>query len=95
MIKDEKLVFQIQNLLYRIVYTDTWNINYGTFCLQNTEVHVNIYGVIGHKTIKTKQMPYWSWKHKISKRQHGPHQQQCLNEWYIYNYTKSVTIKKC
>lgn len=26
-----------------------------TFCIQNTKVHVNIYRVIGHKTIKTKQ----------------------------------------
>lgn len=53
LIKDGKLVFQIQ-----IFYIELYILVHGiqiTFCIQNTKVHVNIYRVIGHKTIKTKQ----------------------------------------
>lgn len=46
-----KIGLSNSNLLYRIVYTGTWNTNYILY----TKVHVNIYRVIGHKTIKTKQ----------------------------------------
>lgn len=53
LIKDGKLVFQIQ-----IFYIELYILVHGiqiTFCIQNITVHVNICRVIGHKTIKTKQ----------------------------------------
>lgn len=86
---------------FKIFYIELYILVHGiqiTFCIQNTKVHVNIYRVIGHKTIKTKQktnalLILETQNFKTSTLATSA----TMPEWviYIYNYTKSVTIKKC